>query len=51
MNWKIVYEKDGKHDYIWFGNMVDEDERDRRILVWADMGLNIVGCYKVNGIV
>lgn len=51
MNWKVVYEKDGREDCLWYGKPVDESERDRRLMALSDMGFNILGCYKVDGII
>lgn len=49
--WKVLYEKDGKQDCVWYGGGINQDERDKRLLVLAEMGFSILGCYRVSGIV
>lgn len=51
MFWKVKYiDKNGKEDVLYFGGVITEDEKRRRIQGLKDLGFRIVSCYQVKNI-
>lgn len=50
MIWKVKYENKGKVDYLWYGGLVSENEKEKRNNKLKENGYIILSCDIVNKI-
>lgn len=50
MPWKVNYEKNGKIESLYYGNLVTVEEKKIRLKKLRELGCKILSCYKVKKI-